>query len=148
RLGVHLRRPPGLRLLVRRELEQHHTLRLPRFSLELLGAPAASDVAAAVLLDGDRRKLDVLGIAVLVVHVHVDDDVRLHASSLPVDAVPGRTRLKRMAPGSAPAPACRKPHLRRTPMEGSSSGSVCAVILWMSGRAKARCTSPRTASDA
>src|SRR5204863_4615652 len=47
RPGVHLRRPPGLRLLVRRELEQHHPLRLPPLPFQTLGAAAARDVAAA-----------------------------------------------------------------------------------------------------
>src|SRR5437773_4379511 len=48
-----------------------------------------------------------------------------------------RKSSKRITPGWEPWPMRRKPHLRRTPIDGVSSGSVSAIARRTAGTAKA-----------
>ena len=78
-LGIRVlgRGPPGAGLVGVLELEDHEAGRAP-VTLEALGLAAAGDVAAAVLVNGWRREILVVGVALGVVDVDFDDDVGGH----------------------------------------------------------------------
>src|SRR5689334_13510638 len=78
-LGIRVlrRRPPGAGALGVLELQDHEARRAP-VTLETLGLAAASDVAPAVLIDGGRREVLVVGVALGIVDVDFDDDVGGH----------------------------------------------------------------------
>src|SRR5262249_1909988 len=97
-IGVLGRRPPRLRLLHARELDDDEALRRPR-AFHRVGLAAADDETAAVLLDARRHHRLVVLVSRRVLHVHLHDDIGSHGQrsegDVPVDAAAGgrTTRL-------------------------------------------------------